>query len=302
MDSINYYCYSWGRPLSGGGIFDSKLINALGDGQIVNAITVPTSRSLSLPIWKRNLGSRSAPQPGSLNIVSHEGLHDLLDSFPVDCFIIHNYFSEFDFPRLRIVNPLYRFGSDKIYLKIFTQCARVIFLSAREKRLASERYPEFSEKFYCSPPGHNAASVYFSGARDASVIEMPGTLDWVPKQISYCLNIGFGLPVEGTLIRGESSGSFISVVYDSFLSGFKLKLVEMAKHAKSIVSFCDLEEELFSLGFEELPYCYVRNRSEFIEAVAYFRRRGDLSRQDREAYYRRGSSISWVTLADSVLG
>ena len=215
-------------------------------------------------------------------------MHELLDIVPVDCYIVHNYFTEFDFPKLRLINPLYRLGSEKIYAKIFSERKRVIFLSTRERRLAVERYPEFAEKFLCWPPGHNESSGYFEGTRDANIVEMPGTLDWLPKKLSYRLNIGSGLPGDGTLVRGNSADAFISVIYDSFLSGFKLKLVEMAKHGKSIISFCDLREELVHIGFEDLPFILVGNRSELAEAITHFRQKGDLSVESRRACYLQG--------------
>jgi hypothetical protein len=302
MDKVNYYCYRWGSLLSGGGIFDTNLVAALGAQRDVVEVVIPVSRKWVLPIWDKHLGQIPMPPSDAVNVVSHEGLHDLLDTVPVDCFIVHNYFTEFDFPRLKVINPLYRLGSDKVFFRIFSESRRVVFLSAREKRLASERYPEFAQKFSCNPPGHNAKSAYFNGTRDGSLVEMPGTLDWVPKKLSYWLNIGSGLPIDGELVRGESPGSFISVVYDSFLSGFKLKLVEMAKHGKSIISFCDVEEELLSIGFEDLPYRFVESRLDLGEAIKYFRRQGDLSEEDRQAFYRRGSAISWANVANSVLG
>ena len=192
------------------------------------------------------------------------------------------------FQKLKFINPLYRLGSEKIYRKIFSASRRIVFLSAREKRLATERYPEFAEKFLCKAPGHNESSGYFDGTRDANIVEMPGTLDWLPKKLSYWLNVGYGLPGDGILVRGDSVDAFISVIYESFLSGFKLKLVEMAKHGKSIISFCDLREELANIGFEDLPYILVGNRSELEEAITHFRQKGDLSRQSRRTCYRRG--------------
>ena len=110
------------------------------------------------------------------------------------------------------------------------------------------------------------------------------------------------LPIDGTLVRGDCSHAFISVIYDSFLNGFKLKLVEMAKHGKSIISFCDLQEELVNIGFEDLPYILVGNRSELREAITHFRRKGDVSQESRREYYRKGRTISWTAFAETALG
>ena len=302
MLSINYYSYFWENSSSGGGVFDTNLANALGAEGTVRECTTPIVRKWALPVWQKRLRSMSQPRAGDLNIISHEGLHDLLETVRADCFIVHNYFTEFDFPRLRFINPLYRLGSEKIYSKIFSASKRIVFLSARERRLAAERYPEFAGKFLCQAPGHNESSEYFDGTRDANIVEIPGTLDWLPKKLSYSLNVGRGLPVDGEMVRGDSDHAFISVIYDSFLSGFKLKLVEMAKHGKSIVSFCDLREELANIGFDDLPYLFVRNRSELGAAITHFRQKGDLSAENRRACYLRGSAISWSSLAKAVLG
>jgi hypothetical protein len=302
MNNINYYGYSWGSSYSGGGIFDAKLVQALHNEAAVNQHTVPVFRKWTLPIWKKRLGNIPQAQSAGTNVVSHEALHEILDVMPVDCFIVHNYFAEFDFPKLRIVNPLYRIGSAKIFYKIFSGSRRVVFLSAREMRLAAEKYPELAEKFFCQPPGHNEGSVYFDGSRDPNIIEVPGTVDWLQKKVSYWLNIAHGRPCGGRMVDGDKVDAFISVVYDSFLSGFKLKLVEMAKHGKSIVSFCDLREELASMGFEDLPYTLVRNRSELEAAVVHFQEQGDLPHESRRACYVRGSQISWARMAKTVLG
>lgn len=302
MGDINYYCYSWGNTLSGGTIFDSNLVDALSADAAVHEHAIPTFRKWTLPVWKKRLGPIPLPRDGCVNIVSHEGLHNALDAMKVDCFVVHNYFTEFDFPKLKLINPLYRTGSDRIFSRIFSESKRVIFLSARELRLATERYPEFSERFSYSPPGHNAQSVFFDGPRNANIIEMPGTLDWLPKKLSYWLNVGYGLAGGGTLVRGDNAEAYISVVYDSFLSGFKLKLIEMAKHGKSIISFCDLQEELANIGFEDLPYKLVGSRSELDEAITHFQHKGDLSLESRRACYLRGGAITWTNIAKSVHG
>ena len=302
MSRVNYYCYRWGNTSSGGGIFDTSLIGALRPNYTVNEVSIPVSRKWVVPIGQKRLGRIPEVPNDGQNIVSHEGLYGLLDTITVDCFIIHNYFTEFDFPRLRVINPLYRVGSDKIFFRIFAESERVVFLSAREKRLASERYPEFAGKFWCHPPGHNIRSAYFNGKRDGWAVELPGTVDWIPKKLSYWMNVRSGLPIDGELVHGESPGSYISVVYDSFVSGFKLKLVEMAKHGKSIVSFCDLEEELLAMGFEGLPYMFVKSRAELGAAIERFRRQGDLSVERRQDYYRKGRAISWASLATVALG
>lgn len=302
MNSINYYRYSWASSFSGGGVFDAKLVNALSVEHEVREHAIPAFRKWTLPVWKKRLEPISPPRAASVNIVSHEFLHDILDTLQVDCYVVHNYFTEFDFQKLRLVNPLYRLGSEKVYCKIFSASRRIVFLSARERRLAAERYPEFSEKFSCKPPGHNESSDYFDGARDANIVEMPGSVDWLPKKLSYWLNVCPGLPDGGTLVRGDSVDAFISVIYDSFLSGFKLKLVEMAKHGKSIISFCDLQEELANIGCEDLPCVLVGNRAELKEAITHFQQKGDLSQENRLQFYRKGSAITWTSLANEVLG
>jgi hypothetical protein len=299
MNPINYYCYSWGNSTSGGGVFDTNLVNALRVEGAVHSHAIALFRKWSLPVWKKRIGPLTSLRAGRVNIVSHEGLYDLLDIIPVHCYIVHNYFTEFDFQNLTFINPLYRLGSEKIYRKIFSVSKRVVFLSAREKRLATERYPEFADKFLCRPPGHNESSAYFDGNRDSNIVEMPGTLDWLPKKLSNWLNVGSGLPVDGTLVRGNSVDAFISVIYDSFLSGFKLKLVEMAKHGKSIISFCDLREELVHIGFKDLPFILVKNRTELAEAIMHFRQKGDLSLESRRTCYLNGSEITWSSIAQA---
>jgi hypothetical protein len=302
MTDINYYCYSWRNESSGGGVFDKNLVNALSVGGRVHENAVDAFRKWTVPVWKKSLGPAPPPSTDRINIVSHEGLHDIVETRQVDCFIVHNYFPAFDFEKLKFINPLYRLGSDKVFSWIFAASERVVFLSSREMRLAAEGYPQLAGKFLFAPPGHNENSGFYESIRDPEIIEMPGTVDWVPKRLSFWLNVRSGLPVNGGLVRGDSPDAYISVVYDSFLSGFKLKLVEMAKHGKSIVSFCDLKEELVSIGFEDLPYIKVGNRSELKEAIEHFRQQGDLSRECRKAFYRRGCKISWTSLAETVLG
>ncbi len=302
MTDINYYSYLWRNDFSGGGIFDRNLGNALRRAGEVHEHAVPAFRRWTVPVWKKRIDRVLPPDAEGINIVSHEGLHDIVDSMQVDCFIIHNYFPAFDFEKLKVINPLYRLGSDGVFSRIFAASRRIVFLSSREKRLAAERYPEFAGKFLFAPPGHNENTEFFQGDRVPEIVEMPGTLDWLPKKLSFLLNVGSGLPVDGTVLRGNSPNAYISIVYDSFLSGFKLKLVEMAKHGKSIVSFCDLKEELVRLGFEDLPYIKVGNRPELKEAIEHFRHQGDLSRGSRKAFYHRGCDISWASLAETVLG
>lgn len=302
MQSINYYRFPWGSASSGGGVFDTRLINALNEMGTVSEHVVPTFRKWSLPVWKKRLGPIPAPRSSEMNIVSHECLHAILDTIQVDCYIVHNYLAVFDYPGLRVINLLYRLRSESIYCKIFSASKRVVFLSAREKRLATERYPELADKFSCHPPGHNESSAYYDGARDANIVELPGTLDWLPKKLSFRLNIGHGLPGDCTLVRGDSVDAFISVVYDAFLSGFKLKLVEMAKHGKSIISFCDLREELLNIGFEDLPFILVGDRAELAEAITHFQGKGDVSQEVRWACYLKGSAITWAGLATTVFG
>jgi len=302
MHNINYYSYSWDNASSGGGIFDNSLVGALREWATVHEHAIPMIRGWTLPVWNKRTKTAIPTGNGGVNIVSHEFLYAILDSVQVDCYIVHNYFTEFDFQKLRIINPLYRLGSEKIFRRIFSASKRVVFLSAREKRLATERYPEFAKKFLCKPPGNNVNSDYHDGSRDANIIEMPGTLDWPPKKLSYLLNVARGLPVEGTLVSGDRSDAFITIIFDSFLSGFKLKLVEMAKHGKSIITFCDLKEEMAHIGFEDLPYQLVGNRVELGKAITRFRKQGDLSQERRREFYRKGEAISWAGMAEAVLG
>ena len=155
MSSINYYCYSWATSDSGGGIFDANLVKALRLHNTVREFATRTFRKWTLPVWKkRTEPDRSLPLSEAVNIVSHEGLHGLLDTIQVDCYIVHNYFAEFDFPKLRIINPLYRLGSEKIYFRIFSESRRIVFLSAREKRLAAAKFPQFARnRYWISYPG-----------------------------------------------------------------------------------------------------------------------------------------------------
>jgi hypothetical protein len=302
MRHINYYCLAWGSSSSGGGIFDAKLMSALNAEAAVRERAVRTFRQWTLPVWTKRLDPVSQPDTGNINVVSHEFLHEIVDTHQVDCFIIHNYFSEFDFEKLRVINPLYRFGSDAIYAKIFAASGRVVFLSAREMRLAAEKHPEYAEKFSFCPPGHNDRSAYSKSDRNPNIVEMPGTVDWLPKKVSYWLNVPSGLPVDGKLVHGDSADAYISIVFDSFLSGFKLKLVEIAKHAKSIISFCDLQEDLSSIGFGDLPYLPVRNRSDLGKAITFFRDQGDLSPKVREELFLRAGTLTWGSMAKAVLG
>jgi hypothetical protein len=302
MTDINYYCYSWRTDFSGGSIFDRNLANALKAAGEVHEHAVSALRKWTVPVWKKRIDPVLPPKTSGINIVSHEGLHDIVDTVRVDCFIVHNYFPAFDFEKLKFMNPMYRLCSDKVFSRIFAESGRIVFLSSREKRLATEKYPELAGKFLFAPPGHNENTGFREGDRDPEIVEMPGTLDWLPKRLSFWLNVGSGLPGEGTLVRGDSPDAYVSVVYDSFLSGFKLKLIEMAKHGKSIISFCDLKEELVSTGFEDLPYIKVSNRSELKEAIEHFRKQGDVSQEHRREYYRRGCEISWTNLAKTVLG
>jgi hypothetical protein len=298
---INYHYLSWGSASSGGGIFDARVIGALQAEAEVRECAVPTSRKWTLPIWDKRIEESSRPDAGDINVVSHEFLHAIVETHQVDCFIIHNYFAEFDFDKLRFINPLYRLGSEAIYAKIFAGSRKVIFLSAREMRLAAESHPEFAGKFSFCPPGHNDRSSFHGRERDPHVVEMPGTIDWLPKKLSFWMNMRPGLPVEGKLVQAEVEDAYISLVFDSFVSGFKLKLVEMAKHAKSIVSFCDLEEDLSSIGYRDLPYIAVRNRAELRQAITSLREKGDLSLEDRMELYRRASAWTWGRMARTVL-
>ena len=219
---------------------------------------------------------------------------------PVHSFIVHNYFPAFDFESLRLINPIYRVGSHRIFRKIFSASEQVLFLSSRERRLASASYPEFADKFLLTPPGSNSASAFFAGERSPEIIDVPGSVDWMPKQLSYRMNLGQGIPVFGRMAHGFEDDAYITILYDAFLSGFKLKLTEIAKHGKSLVSFCDVHEELESLGFADLPYTRVSNRNELRNAILEFRRRGDIDIDQRRQFFELGQKISWDSFADAV--
>jgi hypothetical protein len=300
MTQIRFFTCRWGDVDSGGNIFDRRLCSAL--GQDVTAESLTTRRKPGLPLWNRRIETSPEKRPNCYNVVSHESLYELDTVLPVHCFVVHNYFSAFEFRGLPLLTTLYRRGSDRIYQRIFTASERVVFISFREYAQASRDYPHFANKFFCHPPGHNASDPFFAGPRSGDVIELPGTVDWLPKRLSYSLNLRGSKLDRIPFQHGNEPSAYISVIYDSFLSGFKLKLLEMAKHAKSIVSFCDLRDELSHLGFDRLRFRHVTNRQELHDAVAEFRRLGDLDEATRMDLYEHGVQYSWDALASIVSG
>jgi len=301
MAIINYFNCEWGGAYSGGHIFDTKLISALSNGNCVNTEGVVVKRRLGLPVWRKNVCHKDLAQLLGLNIVSHEALYELVDRILVHCFIVHNFFCEFSFHGLGAIDLFYRTGSYEIYLKVFSSSERIMFLSSREMRLAGLMFPEYRNKFFFCPPGYNASSNPSMGVRCSDVVELPGTADWLPKKISYFLNVRRGLPCSGELVSGEHESSYISIIYDAFLSGFKLKLIEMARHGKSVISFTDLREELASIGFSDLPYRFVRTRAEFATALRHFQSAGDMALELREQFLVRSAELSWEAMAAKIV-
>ncbi|MCX2497650.1 hypothetical protein [Plesiomonas shigelloides] len=301
---VNYYCLPYEGIFDGQAIYDRKLIGALNSiGYQVNVVVLKVQRDYSrlFPIWRKKVALDKIHDDASLNIVSHEALIDVCDVIKPDLFIVHNLFSHLEFKANRLVESLYRFNSLKTYKSAFDCSREVLFLSERERKIASVI---FGRGFLCEPPGLKSTEPLLLPV-DKMVIKRAGSSAWLPKKISLwsanqirkiIINNGLKICYEDESVRA------ISLIEDKFLSGFKLKLLEMSYCGDTIISSVDLTEELKALGLSMKNFLFVENIDAFdmqslLNNEAYFLTESEIIEQQRYMALR----YSWTSIAKRIV-
>ena len=195
-----------------------------------------------------------------INIVSHERLAELAISINPDLFIVHNYFEHFLYQNNKTLQYLYRIGSKKIFKKLFCNSKKTLFLSKREYDLAKRNY---SNEFIWEPPGirHTVLNnLNFS----YGYYKRSGTSSWLPKKLSLLSPKQLIKLFKNDYLEDADTLNdirCISLIEDEFLSGFKLKFLEMLFNGDLIISRADLMQELKALNLNALGYCYTKDVS-----------------------------------------
>lgn len=258
---IDYYCLPYENINEGQAIYDRKFISALKELNFdVEVYLIDTERRIisPFPIWRRKINNIDNYKKKNLTIISHESLIDLCDRLEPDLFIVHNLFSSFSFERKKSIQLIYRFLSFKYYKRAFPFCKNILLLSKREQVIAEEK---FNRIFLCEPPGikNNELNVF---PLDKNKIKRSGSHNWLPKKLSLwpesfftsaALNHSVHLVDENKHVRS------IALIEDQFLSGFKLKLLEMVYDGNTIISSVDLRDELLYLGVQNNSFIYIEH-------------------------------------------
>lgn len=262
---INYYCLPYEGIFDGQAIYDRKLIDALrtlGHQVHVTILKVKRDYLRLFPIWRKKVILEKTSGNRALNIVSHEALIDICEFIKPDLFIVHNLFSHFEFKTNRIIEFLYRFNSLRTYKKAFKFSTEVLFLSDRERQIATAI---FGRDFICEPPGLKTVE-QTTLPLDRGVVKRAGSSAWLPKKLSlwsekqveqHIKNNGLEICDEDRKVRA------VSLIEDQFLSGFKLKLLEMCYCGDTIISSVDLTDELKMLGLLQNNFLFVENLKDF---------------------------------------
>ncbi|MBO2661850.1 MULTISPECIES: hypothetical protein [Shewanella] len=301
---IHYYCLPYEGIFDGQAIYDRKLIGALrtlGHKVDVTVLNIKRDYLRLFPIWRREVTLNQVSDNDSLNIVSHEALIDICEFIRPDLFIVHNLFSHFEFRTKKIIEFLYRFNSFKTYKNAFKSSREVLFLSDRERRIASAI---FDRDFFCEPPGLKTVE-QLTLKLDKGVVKRAGSSTWLPKKLSlwsekkveqHIKNNGLEICYEDCNVRA------ISLIEDQFLSGFKLKLLEMCYSGDTIISSVDLTDELKALGLLQNNFLFVDNLDDFnMRSLLNDTRLFLTDSQVAEQQKLMASKYSWTSIAKRIV-
>ncbi|RTR35962.1 hypothetical protein EKG38_24120 [Shewanella canadensis] len=269
---ISYFCLPFDGVDEGQAIYDKNFVVSLKNiGYEVNVYPVHVKRSLGslFPVWSRTpIGFSNdyiIKAKDTFVIVSHESLSSLCDYLKPNLFIVHNLFCSFEFKSKPHIEFLYRFASESIFRRAFDLSEHVLLLSHREKRIAEEKY---NRKFICEPPG-----VYISNSQKMKSLSTKhfrrcGSSLWLPKRASLIPNsvilnnfINNGVSDVNCSVNKNTHRCF-GLIEDRFLSGFKLKFIQMYYDGDLILSQSSLSDELAGLGLDKSGYLYVEDFSD----------------------------------------
>ncbi|MFC0537990.1 hypothetical protein [Pelagicoccus mobilis] len=269
---ITYVCL----PLSsndGRSIYDKRLTEALNElGIRVNTLELAHPCRRFIPIWGKKWQKmqveyvKKTSQKSKFTIVSHELLADFSRTLKPDLFIIHNLFSHFSFKSRPDIQLFYRCGSSHLFNSVAASSQRLLFLSERERAIASETWPDLP--IYASPPGipqkENLPLNY-----NATSIKTLGSNDWLPKRASKLSRSDHKYLKNAKLevISDNFGNPSPAIIEDKFLSGFKLKLMEHLYNGDTIASFSDLSSEI---DWINPHYSRFKHVNSINEAISFF--------------------------------
>lgn len=253
MNKILYVCSDFTKLSDGARIYDFNLSKSLIDlGYNVDVYFVKNfSKSLSIPLWKKKVSIEEKKHLKKIRsqydcvILSHEIFSDLSKILQPDLFIIHNLFSIFESPNF-LIKTYYRLFSSVTEKKVFKFSRKVLILSSREMKYLSKLYS--LDKIICEPPGIKEIS---KTNVDYSKIKISGSYDWLPKRLSRLSDIERSeLDKFINIIDSNNNITSCSLIEENFVSGFKLKLLQMIFFGDVIFSMVDLKDELDFLGLD----------------------------------------------------
>ncbi len=267
---VSYFCLPINGVDDGQAIYDRNFIISLKKmGFIVNVYVLKTRRSLFslFPVWNRTIididESYLDKSKNTYVIISHEALNSLVKYIQPDLFIVHNLFCSFEFKSKPLIQFLYRFASKYIYSKTFKVSAHVLLLSYREKLIAEKKY---SRSFLCEPPGlYLSTEMNEEKVFSKEYFKRCGSSEWLPKKASLIpdsiINNSFvekGV-VDINLAPAPEKFNCFGLIEDKFLSGFKLKFLQMYYEGNVILSNANLALELEGLRLDPSGYVYVED-------------------------------------------
>ena len=285
----------------GAQILDKKLIAAMReDGVKVEQVSMNRRRGMQLPFWRSAYFSdielksiRTAKNAGARLVVSHEAFFGLSEYFPVDALIVHNYMPGFSFPSHRWLEPYYKAGSHTFMGRAFEAAKLIIFVSYRDHALAILNFPEIAGRAHVLPPPPKTIAL---GPRRSDVIHVSGSEQWLPKRMSRLKDMDVALLNRAgfSLLDFEDAPNpAFGIITDSFLVGFKLKLMQMINCKDVIASMVDLREEIDAIAPGYPHWCQVQSVGEAADWFLEIREVLTLSRVDSDFAE---SSPGWVTL------
>ena len=213
-------------------------------------------------------------------VYSHESIGDVVSAGGEGVLIVHNYFPAFSGGQI-FTRFYFRFGASLYFNKLFSKVSKIIFLSHSDFRAAKYKHPKFAYKMTVCVPGAPQFDASVLGERSSNDMLISGTFDWYPKRSAYRRFWKRSL-LTADAARSNYTNSYVSVITDDFVVGFKLKLLELAMRCQRVISFCDLRDELDALDIP-LDFTFVRSDEEFEIARKAAMSKGDYSLAGKES-------------------
>lgn len=302
MNKIRYFCFDDSEN-NGGSIYDNNFIRSLKSrGYRVSVIRLRRQRRITPPFWASRIDPniiKNDVNDNFFNIISHEGLFEILRYIKCDLYILHNVFSIFEYINNPMLNAYFKINSDFVYKKILSSSSNALCLSYRDYLYLSDLKKNYNYdiSLQVEPPGIYKIPQFANF--DYSMVKLSGTNSWLPKKLSqlnsrqiYKLEKHYSLSYEDL-----SNIPSYALINEKFLSGFKLKLIQMLYRGDVIASFVDLKNEINHLGESNFNYKYV---SSVEEAIHYF------SSFDNESVTGHSRIVyedkyNWVNIVDRIL-